>query len=116
MDNPQVLWRTLSSSTTDASKIAELPMRVLYDRDADLSLVRAKRVGVIGYGAQGHAHALNLRDSGVDVVVALHQGAASAEKARAAGFSVVPVSEAARTRDVLVMCAPDEVLPDLYAA
>jgi ketol-acid reductoisomerase len=91
-------------------------MRVLYDRDADLSLVRAKRVGVIGYGAQGHAHALNLRDSGVDVVVALHQGAASDEKARAAGFSVVPVSEAARTRDVLVMCAPDEVLPDLYAA
>jgi ketol-acid reductoisomerase len=90
-------------------------MRVLYDRDADLSLIRAKRVAVIGYGAQGHAHALNLRDSGVDVVVALHQGSASAQKARAAGFSVISVSEAAKSCDVLVMCAPDEVLPDLYA-
>ena len=77
-------------------------MRVLYDRDADLSLVRAKQVAVIVYGAQGHAHALNLRDSGVDVVVALHQGAASAEKARAAGFAVMPISEAARTRDVQI--------------
>jgi len=91
-------------------------MRVLYDRDADPSLIRAKRVAVIGYGAQGHAHALNLRDSGVDVVVALHQGSQSAAKASAAGFDVVSVAEAARARDVLVMCAPDEVLPDLYAA
>jgi len=91
-------------------------MRVLYDRDADLTLIRAKKVAVIGYGAQGHAHALNLRDSNVDVVVALHHGSASSAKATAAGFAVVPVSEAARTRDVLVMCAPDEVLPDLYAA
>jgi ketol-acid reductoisomerase len=91
-------------------------MRVLYDGDADQNLIRAKRVAVIGYGAQGHAHALNLRDSGIDVAVALHQGSASAEKARAAGFAVVSVSDAARTRNVLVMCAPDEVLPDLYAA
>ena len=90
-------------------------MRVLYDRDADLSLIRAKRVAVIGYGAQGHAHALNLRDSGVDVVVALHQGSSSAAKAGAAGFAVVSVAEAARTRNLLVMCAPDEALPDLYA-
>ena len=90
-------------------------MRVLYDRDADPNLIRAKRLAVIGYGAQGHAHALNLRDSGVDVVVALHQGSASAAVASSAGFAVVSVSEAARTRDVLVMCAPDEVLPGLYA-
>ncbi len=91
-------------------------MRVLYDRDADASLIRAKQVAVIGYGAQGSAHALNLRDSGVEVVVALHQGSASGEKARAAGFSVISVKDAARTRDVLVMCAPDEKMPDLYAA
>ncbi|MFZ2028687.1 MAG: ketol-acid reductoisomerase [Vitreimonas sp.] len=91
-------------------------MRVLYDRDADLSFVRAKTVAVIGYGAQGHAHALNLRDIGVNVVVALHQGSQSAAKASAAGFAVCSVAEAARTRDVLVMCAPDEVLPDLYAS
>lgn len=91
-------------------------MRVSYDRDADSALIKAKKVAVIGYGAQGHAHALNLRDSGVDVTVALHQGARSAEKARADGFEVIAVAEAARSYDVLVMCAPDEVMPDLYAA
>jgi ketol-acid reductoisomerase len=91
-------------------------MQVLYDRDADLSLIRAKRVAVVGYGAQGHAHALNLRDSGVDVVVALHAGARRAADARAAGFRIVSVAEAARSCDVLVMAAPDEVMPDLYAA
>ena len=91
-------------------------MRVLYERDADASLIKAKRVAVIGYGAQGHAHALNLRDSGVDVVVALHAAARRAEQARADGFAPITVTEAAKTADVLVMCAPDEVMPDLYAA
>lgn len=91
-------------------------MRVLYDRDADQDLIRAKRVAVIGYGAQGHAHALNLRDSGVDVAVALHHGSRSIRRAATAGFDVINPEGAARTRDVLVMCAPDEVLPDLYAA
>lgn len=91
-------------------------MRVLYERDADLSLIKHTRVAVIGYGAQGHAHALNLRDSGVEVAVALHAGARRAAQARADGFSPIAVAEAARTADVLVMCAPDEVMPDLYAA
>lgn len=91
-------------------------MRVLYEREADINLIKAKRVAVIGYGAQGHAHALNLRDAGVDVVVALQAGARRAEQARAVGFAIVTVAEAARTRDVLVMCAPDEVMPDLYTA
>lgn len=91
-------------------------MRVLYERDADASLIKAKRVAVIGYGAQGHAHALNLRDSGVDVVIALHAAARRAEQARADGFAPITVTEAAKTADVLVMCAPDEVMPDLYAA
>jgi ketol-acid reductoisomerase len=91
-------------------------MRVLYERDADASLIRAKRVAVIGYGAQGHAHALNLRDSGVDVSVALHAAARRAEQARADGFTSVTVAQAAQTAAVLVMCAPDEVMPDLYAA
>jgi ketol-acid reductoisomerase len=91
-------------------------MQVLFDRDADQSLIRAKRVAVVGYGAQGHAHALNLRDSGVDVVVALHAGARRAADARAAGFRIVSVAEAARSCEVLVMAAPDEVMPDLYAA
>jgi ketol-acid reductoisomerase len=91
-------------------------MRVLYDRDADHALIKAKKVAVIGYGAQGHAHALNLRDAGVDVAVALHAGARRAAQARADGFAPIPVAEAAQGADVLVMCAPDEVMPDLYAA
>ena len=91
-------------------------MQVLYERDADLSLIKAKRVAVIGYGAQGHAHALNLRDSGVSVVVALHKSARRMADAERDGFAPVSVAEAAASCDVLVMCAPDEVMPDLYAA
>jgi ketol-acid reductoisomerase len=91
-------------------------MQVFYERDADLSLIKAKRVAVIGYGAQGHAHALNLRDSGVSVVVALHRGARRLADAERDGFAPISVAEAAASCDVLVMCAPDEVMPDLYAA
>jgi len=91
-------------------------MQVFYERDADLGLIRAKRVAVIGYGAQGHAHALNLRDSGVDVRVALHANARRAEQARGDGFAPISVAEAVQGADVLVMCAPDEVMPDMYAA
>jgi ketol-acid reductoisomerase len=91
-------------------------MRLLYERDADPALIKAKRVAVIGYGAQGHAHALNLKDSGVGVSVALHATARRAEQARADGFTPITVAQAAQTANVLVMCAPDEVMPDLYAA
>lgn len=90
-------------------------MQASYERDADLALIKAKRVAVIGYGAQGHAHALNLRDAGVDVSVALHATARRAEQARADGFAPITVVDAAKTADVLVMCAPDEVMPDLFA-
>lgn len=90
-------------------------MQVFYERDADLALIRAKRVAVIGYGAQGHAHALNLRDAGVAVSVALYAGARRAAQAQADGFTPLSVSEAVKAADVLVMCAPDEVMPDLYA-
>lgn len=91
-------------------------MRVLYEQDADASLIKARRVAVIGYGAQGHAHALNLRDSGCHVMVALHAAARRAGQARADGFAPISVADAARSADVLVMCAPDEAMPDLYAA
>jgi len=91
-------------------------MNVSYNADADLSLIQSKRVAVIGYGAQGHAHALNLRDSGADVAVALHAAARRGEQALADGFAPITVAEAAQTADVLAMCAPDEVMPDLYAA
>lgn len=91
-------------------------MQVFYERDANPALIKAKKVAVIGYGAQGHAHALNLRDAGAEVAVALHATARRMEQARADGFAPISVEEAARTCDVLVMCAPDEVMPDLYAA
>ncbi|WP_448579388.1 ketol-acid reductoisomerase [Thermaurantiacus sp.] len=84
-------------------------MRVYYDSDADLGLVRAKKVAVIGYGSQGHAHVANLRDSGVaEVVTALRPGSATAEKAKAAGFTVMTNAEAAQWADIVMMLAPDE--------
>ncbi len=92
-------------------------MRVYYDRDADLGLILDKKIAVIGYGSQGHAHALNLRDSGAkDVVVALKAGSPSAAKAKAQNFTVVSVAEAAKNADILMVLAPDEVQADLYAA
>ncbi len=91
-------------------------MQVFYERDADPALINGKRVAVIGYGAQGHAHTLNLRDAGVSVVVALHKAARRMADAERDGFAPISVAEAAASCDVLVMCAPDEVMPDLYAA
>jgi ketol-acid reductoisomerase len=92
-------------------------MRVYYDRDADLALIQKKAVAVIGYGSQGHAHALNLRDSGVaKVMVALKAGSASAKKAKAEKLDVVSVKEAAEKADVIMILAPDEVQADIYRA
>ncbi|CAK0768040.1 Ketol-acid reductoisomerase (NADP(+)) [Azospirillaceae bacterium] len=90
-------------------------MRVYYDRDADVNLIKNKKVAVIGYGSQGHAHAMNLRDSGVkDVVIALRPGSGSTKKAEAAEFTVVDPATAARTCDLLMILAPDELQADLY--
>jgi ketol-acid reductoisomerase len=90
-------------------------MRVYYDRDADVNLIKAKKVAVIGYGSQGNAHANNLRDSGVkDVVVALRPGSASAQKAEAAGINVMTPAEAAKWADVVMVLAPDELQAALY--
>jgi ketol-acid reductoisomerase len=90
-------------------------MRVYYDRDADLNLIKSKKVVVVGYGSQGHAHALNLRDSGVkDVAVALRKGSASAKKAQAEGLAVMEVSEAAKWADVIMMLTPDELQADIW--
>ncbi|WP_175935160.1 ketol-acid reductoisomerase [Corynebacterium sp. Marseille-P4321] len=80
---------------------------VLYDNDADLSLIQGKKVAIIGYGSQGHAHAQNLRESGVEVVVGLREGSKSAEKAREAGFEVKTNAEAAKWADVIMLLAPD---------
>jgi ketol-acid reductoisomerase len=90
-------------------------MRVYYDRDADVNLVKSKKVAIIGYGSQGHAHANNLRDSGVkDIVVALRPGSASAAKAETAGFKIMGNAEAAKWADIMMILAPDELQAALY--
>ncbi len=90
-------------------------MRVYYDRDADLNLIKSKKVAIIGYGSQGHAHAQNLRDSGVkEVVIALRSGSASAAKAEKAGLKVMAVADAAKWADFMMMCAPDELQADIW--
>ena len=91
-------------------------MRTFYDKDADLNRLQGKTVAMLGYGSQGHAHALNLRDSGVDVVVGLRQGSSSWAKAEAEKFKVLPVAEAARAGDIVMMTLPDETMGDIYRA
>jgi ketol-acid reductoisomerase len=91
-------------------------MRVYYDADADLKLIENKKIAIIGYGSQGHAHAQNLRDSGVkDVGVALRAGSATAKKAQDAGFKVLTNAEAAKWADIIMMLAPDEHQAAIYA-
>jgi ketol-acid reductoisomerase len=87
-----------------------------YDKDADLALLAGKTVAIIGYGSQGHAHALNLRDSGVNVVVGLHAGSKSRTKAEAEGLKVLPVAEAAAAAQVIMMLIPDTKQAAVYNA
>ena len=89
-------------------------MRVYYDRDADLNFIKNKKVAVIGFGSQGHAHALNMRDSGVREVVIAARPGASARKAEAAGFKVMNVADAAKWADVMMMVTPDELQADIW--
>src|SRR6516165_2645830 len=88
--------------------------QIFYDKDADLSLVRASKVAIIGYGSQGHAHALNLRDSGVEVCVGLHPGSRSRERAQVAGLKVLSVSDAAAWADPVMTLAPDTEQAKIY--
>src|SRR6476659_4986455 len=91
-------------------------MATIYtDKDATLDLIRGRKVAVVGYGSQGHAHALNLRDSGVDVRVALHESSKSRQKAQAAGLRVLSVPEAAREADLIMILTPDEKQKKIYA-
>ncbi len=91
-------------------------MKIYYDKDADLSIIQAMKVAVIGYGSQGHAHANNLKDSGVEVVVGLRPGSASAAKAEGAGLTVKSIEDAAAWADLVMILAPDEHQPRLYRA
>ena len=88
---------------------------IKYDKDADLGIIQGKKVAVVGYGSQGHAHAQNLRDSGVEVVVALKDGSKSTPKAQEAGFLVMNTADATNWADVIVILAPDQHQRHLYA-
>ena len=88
-------------------------MKIYYDKDADLNILKEKKVGVIGFGSQGHAHANNLKDSGIDIVVGLREGK-SWGKAEKSGLKVVTTSDAAKMCDVLMILAPDELQSDMY--
>ncbi|MDY6010191.1 MAG: ketol-acid reductoisomerase, partial [Duodenibacillus sp.] len=89
-------------------------MKVFYDKDADLSLIKGKQVAIIGYGSQGHAHAQNLHDSGCNVVVGLRKGGSSWAKAEAAGLTVKTIEEATAGADVVMILLPDETIAKVY--
>jgi ketol-acid reductoisomerase len=90
-------------------------MRVYYDSDADINLIKGKKIAIIGFGSQGHAHALNLRDSGVkEIRIALREDSATAKKAEAQGLEILSVAEAAKWADAVMMLAPDELQRDIY--
>ena len=89
-------------------------MKVYYDKDADLSLIMGKKVTIVGYGSQGHAHAQNLKDSGVKVTVGLRKGGASWDKAKKAGLKVEEVAKSVKDADVVMMLLPDETIPAVY--
>ena len=92
-------------------------MRIYYDRDADIGLVKTRKVAIIGYGSQGHAHALNLRDSGVEnIAVALREGSPSIAKASSEGLKTLSIDEAASWADVVMMLAPDELQGEIYCS
>ncbi len=93
----------------------QTPLNVYYDKDCNLELIKSKKVVVIGYGSQGHAHALNMKDSGVaSVTVGLRDGSSSAAKAKAAGFDVLPPATAVKDADIVMILVPDEYQADLY--
>jgi ketol-acid reductoisomerase len=86
-----------------------MPAKIYYDQDADLSLLRGKKIAIVGYGSQGHAHALNLKDSGLDVVVGLYKGSKSWPKAEKDGLRVATVAEAAQMADIVMVLLPDQI-------
>ena len=90
-------------------------MKMFYEKDTDVNLIKKKKIAIFGYGSQGHAHALNLSDAGVkEVVVALREGSSSIAKAEAEGLKVMSMSDAAEWADILMMLIPDELQADVY--
>ena len=91
-----------------------MPATIYYEQDGNLDLLKGKKIAVIGYGSQGHAHALNLQESGLDVVVGLYQGSKSWPKAEAAGLEVMTVADAVKAAQVMMILLPDHIQPDIY--
>ena len=91
-------------------------MNVLYDKDCDLSIIKGKKIAILGYGSQGHAHALNLSDSGCDVTVGLRRTGGSWSKAQSAGMKVAEVKDAVKEADVIMILLPDENIADIYSS
>ena len=90
-------------------------MKMLYEKDAEVDIIKSKKVAIFGFGSQGHAHALNLKDSGVkEVVIALRDGSSSKKKAEAQGLKVMSLSDAAAWADVLMVLTPDELQSQIY--
>jgi ketol-acid reductoisomerase len=105
----------ISSKAASGAPRTGQDMRVYYDRDSDLNLIKAKKVAVVGYGSQGHAHLLNMRDSGVkEIAVALRPDSASVKKAEAEGIKVMEVAAAGKWADIVMMLTPDELQADIY--
>ena len=91
-----------------------MPAKIYYDQDADLGLLKGKKIAIMGYGSQGHAHALNLRDSGQDVVIGLYKGGKSWARAEKDGLKVAPVADAAKMGDVVMILLPDQTQRQVF--
>ena len=90
-------------------------MKVYYDKDANLEIINEKKITIIGYGSQGHAHAANLKDSGItNINIALKENSNSIEKAKKAGFDVITIEQAAKDSDIIMMATPDEIQAEIY--
>src|SRR5207247_6470955 len=108
--------RAWSDSQTNHSRkdLTSMPAKIYYDQNADLGLLKGKKIASIGYGSQGHAHALNLKDSGQDVIVGLYQGSKSWTKAEKDGLKVAPVADAAKAGDIVMILLPDQTQRQVF--
>jgi ketol-acid reductoisomerase len=89
-------------------------MKIYYEKEADLALIKSQRVTIIGYGSQGHAHALNLKDSGVEITVGLRRDSASWQKAQATGLNVQEIAQSVQSADIVMILSPDEQIAEVY--
>src|SRR6478735_5666751 len=115
MIDSRLLAAWLKPQTIPLKHIKNMPAKVYTDKDADLGLLKNKTLAVLGFGSQGHAHALNLKDSGLHVIVGLYEGSKSIPVAKEKGFEVYPTAEAVRRADVIFVALPDQTILRLRA-